>query len=87
MFGGGCVSSGFLARVRGGFERLSPLQLLEAKRLGCGGQVLGVFLGLVGTMWLGLWLWVPFLFFTLVVSFVEFVSVHKQVLLLRSVSL
>ena len=59
-------------------KNLSMVQQLEAKRIGAGGQVLGMLFGMVVLAWLRLWYWLPFLVFTIIILVVEFISVSQQ---------
>jgi len=67
-------------RIKGGAENLTPLQLINAKRIGLIGQCVGVVFGMIVLGYNGFWFFQVFLFFTLIVLLVELVSVHQQLL-------
>ena len=71
---------GFFRRWKVGIEQVTPLQQLVAKRNGIVGQVLGMLLAMVVIALNGLWYWLPFLFFSLVILIFDFVGTQKQVM-------
>lgn len=71
-------NKGFFSRWVDGMKRLTSLQLLHAKLVGSVGSVFGLFFASIFLALRGLWYFLPFLFFGLVLQVVSLVGVWQQ---------
>lgn len=69
-----------------GMQAVTPLQQLRAKRLALWGQVFGLVFAMVIVAVKGLYYWLPFLGFTLILLAVELLSINQQVWRLEAIT-
>lgn len=74
---------GFFRRWKEGIEAISPLQSLRIKRFVSFFQCAGMLFAIVAVGLFGLWYWLPFLIFTLIMLVLDWLSTHQQVVRLE----